>query len=108
MAQAVARRRRIEMAMALRRSFPEQTADRSRDDLHSMIAQVVQRMSVYGIRKLRSIHVLASWQLFFGERFEQRDPAGQLIQILAGHLDEDAKLAQLERRMDALHETGAL
>ncbi|NHM24715.1 hypothetical protein, partial [Tritonibacter mobilis] len=92
----------------LRRSFPEQTADRSRDDLHSMVAQVVQRMSVYGIRKLRSIHVLASWQLFFGERFEQRDPAGQLIQMLASHLDEDAKLAQLERRMDALHETGAL
>ena len=108
MAQAVARRRRIEMALALRRSFPEQTADRSRDDLHSMVEQVVQRMSVYGIRKLRSIHVLASWQLFFGERFEQRDPAGQLIQILAGHLDEDAKLAQLERRMDVLHETGAL
>lgn len=108
LAQAVARRRRIEMSLALRRSFPEQTADRSRDDLHSMVAQVVQRMSVYGIRKLRSIHVLASWQLFFGESFEQRDPAGQLIQILAGHLDEDAKLAQLERRMDALHETGAL
>ncbi|WP_298261297.1 DUF4123 domain-containing protein [uncultured Litoreibacter sp.] len=104
--QGEERRRRADIATALRRCFPDQTEDIPKDVLIETIGRVALRMGAYGIRKVRNIHVLASWQLFYGDLFERRDPLGDLYNICRSALSEDAKLMQMQRRMDVLHSEG--
>ncbi|MEP3348011.1 MAG: DUF4123 domain-containing protein [Litoreibacter sp.] len=104
--QGEERRRRADIATALRRCFPDKTVDVPRDVLIDTVGRVALRMGAYGIRKVRNIHVLASWQLFYGDLFERRDPNDDLYNICRSTQSEDAKLMQMQRRMDVLHGEG--
>ncbi|SHE87550.1 protein of unknown function [Litoreibacter ascidiaceicola] len=106
--QGEERRRRADIATALRRCFPDQTEDMAQDQLIDIVGRVSLRMGAYGIRQVRNIHVLASWQLFYGDLFERRDPNGNLYNICRSELGEDAKLVQMQSRMDALHSAGVI
>ena len=104
--QGEERRRRADIATALRQCFPDQTIDVPRDALIETVGRVALRMGAYGIRKVRNIHVLASWQMFYGDLFERRDPRGDLYDICRSAQNEDAKLMHMQRRMDVLHGEG--
>ena len=106
--QGEERRRRADIATALRQCFPAQTEDIPQDRLIDTVGRVALRMGAYGIRKVRNIHVLASWQLFYGDLFERRDPNGDLYRICRSELSEDAKLVQMQSRMDTLHSAGVI
>ncbi|WP_299192790.1 DUF4123 domain-containing protein [uncultured Litoreibacter sp.] len=106
LAQGEERRRRADIATALRRCFPDQTEDVPQPALIDTVGRVAHRMGAFGIRKVRNIHVLAGWQLFYGELFERRDPHGELYNICRSGLGEDAKLVQMQNRMDTLHSAG--
>lgn len=106
--QGEERRRRADIATALRKCFPDQTEDVPQGQLIDTVGRVAVRMGAYGIRQVRNIHVLASWQLFYGDLFERRDPNGNLYNICRSGLGEDAKLVQMQSRMDALHSAGVI
>ncbi len=102
------RRQRREIVEALRRSFPEETSDFTDETLTETVRDLADRFSRYGIRTVRSIHLLASWQLFYGVGFETRDPEGEMIRICGSPMAEDAKLKRIQDRLSALYSMGAL
>lgn len=107
-ARAMQRRRQLEIGLALRKSFADETIGLSDDELSTLVGRVVQKMSHYQVLSIRHIHTCSAWQLIYGNDFEKRDPERHAEKILASSLKEDQKMVQLRHRLDDLHKAGML
>lgn len=62
----------------------------------------VTRMQGYGYMSENHLVILASWEVFYGERFETRDPDGELEAICCSGLPAIKKFNAFRKRMESL------
>ena len=107
-AAAMQRRRQLEISLALRKSFADETVGANDRALYDLVGHVIQKMGQYQVRSIRHIHTFAAWQLIYGAGFEGRDPDGYAQKVLDAPIQEEQKMAHLKNRLDDLHKAGWL
>ena len=107
-ATAMQRRRQLEVGLALRKSFNDETSGLTDNDLTNLVGRVVQKMARHQVRSVRHIHTFAAWQLIYGDGFESRDPDGYTQRVLEASMSQEQKMVRVKSRLDDLHHAGLL
>lgn len=92
----------LQAVLLLRKTFPDELASRPPRDMRRLIDRLYRRMMPLGFHSKKALFMLATWEIFYGPGFENRDPEGQLAHHLATPGREDDKIAALRTRLEAL------
>ncbi len=95
----------LEATKLLLRTFPDQLENQDPRRLQADVDTLYRRIIPKGIETKSSLFIIATWEALYGPGFEQRDPDGQLAEILDAEGHEDKRMERLIDRMNALDPT---
>lgn len=81
-------------------TFPDQSLNFEK--VRSRTEASVNRMQGYGYKSENHLIILASWEVFYGENFETKDPDGKLEEICRSSLPAIKKFNSFRKRMENL------
>nr|WP_281356659.1 DUF4123 domain-containing protein [Sulfitobacter algicola] len=88
-----------QMALDLRRQYPQETAQITEAELAARTARIVARLQGYGLRNGAHLYMMAVWDIMYGDAYETKEPSGQLQAILTKTTSEDIKFETYKRTL---------
>lgn len=90
----------------IKADFSSELSGRSFEDIQASVASSVRRFTAFGFKGQERLHFLAAWGVFYGDKYEEKDPDGILLRICKMELSENEKFKQFKDRIESLRTTG--
>jgi len=88
------------MLVHVREVFPEQTKDKSKDELRALVEDGIKRASAYDINEERQVALLIDLMIGIGRDFEKRKPWIERI-LVSEEFDQHEKMNLIYKRLEA-------